>query len=158
MIIIQIIGNKTAGFILGLLVVINFALGSLVMNFYPEVYPPFFPFNLKFFFNPIQPVHFWLYLLIFILFLFGINLLACSIESTIKIFKTKAGRIKRIAALCSHIAILLALAAHLYEGFGMEEGQVMINSSGKFLKNIGFTSLAFLENEKYPDGSLKDTK
>ena len=77
---IKIIGDRQAGFLLGMIVVLNLIVGSLVMNHYPKLYPKFFNLDLNFFFHPVRGEHFWLYALLLTFSLFGINLLACTIE------------------------------------------------------------------------------
>ena len=155
--IIQLIGDRNAGFIIGMLVIVCLATGSLVMNLYPEVYPPFFPFDLNFFFNPVQKLHTWLYLLIIVFLVFGMNLFACTIDSVIRLVKNRSFRKKSIAALLAHIALILALLAHLQEGFYGETRQVRITEQETHIPGIGAVRLESLENLRYPDGSLKDT-
>lgn len=154
---IQILGNRNAGFILCMVVIINLAIGSLVMNLYPDLYPPFFPYNLNFFFQPVQKVHFWLYGLLITFGLFGINLGACLIESTVKLVSSANNRLRQWAALLIHIAMFLTMGAHLYDGFYGSSGQAMITPEGTEIPGIGFVKTESVVNTQHPDGSLKDT-
>ncbi|MDH5561359.1 MAG: hypothetical protein OEY59_10960 [Deltaproteobacteria bacterium] len=155
---IQIIGDQTAGFILGLLVVFVLALGSLVMNLAPEVYPPFFMLEFDFFFNTIKPIHFWFYILLGIFILFGFNLLFGTIESLIILIHTNILFKKRIAGLLFHLGLLLGLIAHLVEGYWGSQEQLFIGSEIKQIQNIGAVSVGFMKKILHPDGSTKDTK
>jgi ABC-type cobalt transport system substrate-binding protein len=155
---IKLIGHRNLGFILGFVVVLNLAIGSLVMNIYAELYPPFFPFDLNYFFNPIKIEHSWLYILIIMFLLYGINLSACLIESTFDLFKSSTHRLKQIAALLIHLALLLTMTAHLFDGFYGETQQGVISQDGVLIPGIGHVATHAIETTYHPDGSLKDTK
>ena len=92
---IRILGDRHAGFILCLVVVINLIVGSLVMNNHPELYPTFLHLDLNSFFQPVRSEHLWLYALLVTFSLFGINLLASTIDSTIRLINVKAGRLRK---------------------------------------------------------------
>ena len=155
---IRLLGNRTAGFILGMAVVLNLIAGSLVMNGYPELYPKFFNLDLNFFFHPVRGEHFWLYALLLTFTLFGINLLACIVDSIIKLLVNRRARLKEIAALLFHIALVITMVAHLYEGFYASTQQIPITSQGVELPELGNAQVMSLNNIYYPDGSLKDTE
>ena len=114
---IKILGDRHAGFLLCLVVVINLIAGSLVMNSYPELYPSFFHLDLNYFFRPARVEHSWLYALLLTFTLFGVNLLACIIDSVIRLLNNRAGRLKASAALLFHVALVTTMIAHLVEGF-----------------------------------------
>lgn len=154
---IQILGNRNAGFLLCMLVIINLAIGSLVMNMYPDLYPPFFPYDLKFFFQPVEKVHFWLYGLLITFGAFSINLTACLVESIIKLVTSGTNRMRQSAALLMHIALFLTLGAHLYDGFYGNSGHAMIPPEGTHVPGIGLVKTDSVVNTFHPDGSLKDT-
>ena len=155
--IISILGNKNAGFILGLAAVFNLALGSLIMNLHPELYPRFFPFDLNFFFTPMLGVHFWLYLLLFVFLCFGINTIACFIEALILLRRTGIKR-QKMATLLIHLSIILALLAHLYEGFYGHSTQIVISNQKTQIQGIGSAKVERVQRTTHPDGSLKDTE
>ena len=155
---IKIVGNRSAGFILTLVVVVNLAIGSLVMNFNPDLYPPFFPFDLNYFFDPVRPVHFWLYGLIATFTLFSLNLSACLVESIVELLQSQGQRLKRCAALLIHIALLLTMAAHLYDGFYGQTQQGTITSQGVNIPGIGLVHAKSVQNFYHPDDSLKETE
>jgi hypothetical protein len=140
-----------------MVVIINLAIGSLVMNMYPKLYPPFFPFDLKFFFQPVEKVHSWLYALLVTFSLFGINMAACLIESTIKLLNSDSNRLKQWAALLIHFALFLTMGAHLYDGFYGNSGHAMITPEGTEIAGIGQVRTESIVNTFHPDGSLKDT-
>jgi hypothetical protein len=155
---IKILGDRNAGFILCLMVILNLAIGSLVMNLYPDLYPPFFPFDLNFFFDPVAKVHFWLYGLLVTFGLFTVNLSACLIESILRLIQSPQNRLRQSAALLFHIALFLTLAAHLYDGFYGSSGQAMITPEGTLIPGIGHTKVLSINNSYHPDGKLKDTE
>jgi hypothetical protein len=155
---IRILGDRHAGFILCLIVVINLVAGSLVMNSHPELYPKFFHLDLNYFFRPARIEHLWLYALLLAFSLFGINLLACIIDSIIRIVTNRTARLKEIAALLFHVALLITMVAHLYEGFYASTQQMPITAQGVELPELGKVQVESLNNIYYPDGSLKDTE
>ncbi len=156
--IIRILGNRYAGFILAMLMVINLAIGSLVMNIDTELYPPFFPFDLNFFFRPVMAIHSWLYALLVTFTLFGINLFFCLIESVVRLVNSKTGRRRQIAALLIHLALLLTMLAHLQDGFDGRTEQIMLSSNETVIDGLGAVRVSTLTNIPHPDGSLKDTE
>jgi len=155
---VEILGNRHAGFILCLIVVINLIAGSLVMNMNPELYPPFFPFDLKFFFHPMLAVHWWLYLLLVTFGLFAINMTACFIESIIRIRDTTTGRLRLFIGIFIHAALILTMAAHLYDGFYGNSGQATLSPEPTPIADIGDVSALSVHSTYHPDGSLKDTE
>lgn len=155
---IHILGDRHAGFILCLTVVLNLIVGSLVMNSHPDLYPTFFHLDLNYFFQPVRTEHIWLYALLVTFSLFGVNLLACTIDSVIWFFKIKTGRLKSGAALLFHIALLTTMAAHLFEGFFASTQRTMITTQGTALPVLGKVQVESLKNIHYPDNSLKDTE
>lgn len=155
---IRILGDRHAGFILCLIVVLNLMVGSLVMNSHPELYPSFFHLDLNYFFQPVRGEHFWLYALLVTFSLFGINLLACTIDSVIRLMNNKAGRLKASAALLFHVALVITMVAHLYEGFYASTSRTMITTQGTELPVLGKVKVESLKNTYYPDNSLQDTE
>ena len=155
---IRILGDRHAGFILGLVVVLNLIVGSLMMNSHPELYPRFFHLDLNYFFRPVRSEHSWLYALLLTFSLFGINLLACIIDSIIRLVNNKAGRLKASAALLFHVALLVTMVAHLLEGFYASTQQIQITAQGVQLPGMGKVQVESLKNIYYPDNSLKDTE
>lgn len=155
---VKIIGDRQAGFILGMVVVLNLIIGSFVMNNHPDLYPKFFHLNLNYFFQPVRVEHAWLYALLVTLSVFGINLLACIVESIIRMINNRSSRLKAIAALLFHIALAVTLVAHLYEGFFASTRQLPIMAQGMELPALGKVRIESLKNIYYPDNSLKDTE
>lgn len=155
---IRILGDRHAGFILCMLVVLNLIAGSLVMNSYPELYPKFFHLDLNYFFRPARSEHSWLYALLLTFALFGVNLIACIVESVIRIANNRKARLKEIAALLFHVALLITMVAHLYEGFYASTQKLPITAQGVELPELGKVRVESLKNIYYPDNSLKDTE
>lgn len=155
---IRILGDRHAGFLLCLLVVVNLIAGSLVMNSYPELYPKFFHLDLNYFFQPARIEHAWLYALLLTFSLFGVNLLACTADSVIRLVVNRGGRLKEYAALLFHVALVITMVAHLYEGFFASTQQVAITAQGVELPELGRVKVESLKNIYHPDGSLKDTE
>jgi hypothetical protein len=155
---IKLVGHRNLGFILGLIVVLNLAIGSLVMNFHTALYPPFFHFDLNYFFDPVRIEHSWLYALIITFSLYGINLSASIIESAVDLVQSQTQRLRRTAALLIHLAILLTMVAHLFDGFYGQTQQGVISNEGVTIPGIGLVTAQSVENIYHPDGSLKDTK
>ncbi len=170
--IVRILGNRNAGFILGLLSVANLALGSLVMNMNPGIYPPFFTFDLNYFFSPAKPVHFWLYLMLLVFSLFCGNIFFSTIETLVSLIKMKRVSSsakkkvfrRRIAALLAHLAVILALLSHLYDGLAGESRRILARnpvneeSRGTDIPRLGSLIVKSIEREVYPDGSTKDIR
>jgi len=155
---VEILGNRHAGFILCLIVIINLAAGSLVMNMTPEIYPPFFPFDLKFFFQPTLAVHWWLYILLITFGLFAINMVACFVESIIRLRTTTTGRLRLFVGIFIHAALILTMAAHVYDGFYGNSGQATLSPQPTSIAGIGEVSALSVHSTHHPDGSLKDTE
>lgn len=155
---IKIIGDRHAGFLLCLVVVLNLIAGSLVMNSHPELYPSFSHLDLNYFFQPVRIEHFWLYALLLTFTLFGINLLACIADSIVRLFNNKAGRLKASAALLFHVALVVTMVAHLIEGFYGSTQRIPITAQGVELPELGTVQVGSLKNIYYPDNSLKDTE
>lgn len=155
---ICILGNRYAGFALGMLVILNLAVGSLVMDRFPKVYPPFFPNDLGFFFDPVQAKHAWLYALLVTFSLFTVNLIACIIEAVVRMVQARRARLKQLAALLFHLALVLILVAHLYDGVYGDEHQVALDDQPQTVPGIGLVRVESLQNHYHPDGSLKDTE
>ena len=156
--VIRILGDRHAGFILGMIVVVNLIVGSLMMNSHPDLYPRFFNLDLNYFFRPVRSEHSWLYALLVTFSLFGINLLACTIESVVRLLNNKAGRLRAIAALLLHIALVITLVAHLIEGFYASTQQTRITPQGVELPALGRVDVESFKNIYWPDNSLKDTE
>jgi len=156
--VIRILGDRHAGFILCLIVVLNLIAGSLVMNSHPELYPKFFHLDLNYFFKPVRVEHSWLYALLATFSLFGVNLLACIVDSIIRIANNRAARLKEIAALLFHVALVITMVAHLYEGFYAGTQRLPITVQGVDLPELGKVRVESLKNIYYPDNSLKDTE
>ena len=155
---IRIVGDRHAAFILCMIVVLNLIVGSLMMNNHPELYPKFFHLDLNYFFQPVRVEHSWLYALLVTFSLFGINLLACVIDSVVRLVTKGAGRLKEISALLFHVALLITMVAHLFEGFYASTQQLPITAQGVELPELGKVQVESLKNVYYPDGSLKDTE
>ena len=155
---IRILGDRHAGFILCMIVVINLVAGSLVMNNHPELYPKFFHLDLNYFFQPVRVEHTWLYALLVTFSLFGINLIACIADSIIRMMANKSARLKEISALLFHFALVITMAAHLYDGFYGSTRQLPITEQGVELPELGKIRVESLKNIYYPDNSLKDTE
>ena len=156
--IIRSLGNRSYGLVLGFLIVLNLGGGSLVMNFFPDTYPRFALLDFGFFFNPVDVVHSWFYILILMMTLFGINISVCTVEAFLRLLKTKVNRRRQIAALLCHLSILLALAAHLHEGLAGKSQQVRIGPRSTNLPGIGRALIESITLSTHPDGSRKDTK
>ncbi len=154
---ICILGNRYAGFVLGMAAILNLAVGSLVMDHFPKTYPPFFPNDLGFFFDPVQAKHAWLYTLLVAFFLFTVNLIACIIETVVRMVQTRNARLKPLAALLFHLALALILVAHLHDGVYGNEYQVALDDQPQEIHGIGIVRVESLQNHYHPDGTLKDT-
>ncbi len=155
---LEILGDRHVGFILCLIVILNLAAGSLVMNMNPELYPPFFPFDLTFFFRPALTVHWWLYLLLITFSLFAVNMVACFIESLIRLKTATTGRHKLFIGIFIHAALILTMAAHVYDGFYGTSGQATLTPKATSIAGIGDVTALSVHNSYHPDGSLKDTE
>lgn len=154
--ILQFIGNRYAGFILTMIVIINLAIGSLVMNLNADIYPAFFPFDLNFFFMPLSKVHLWLYILLITFTLFTINLMACFVLDFLRLMNRQNRTLKKIIAFLFHFSLLLALLAHLYEGFYGDSGHTMLSETPIQVEGIGEINLLSSITKTHPDGSKKD--
>ncbi len=141
-----------------MMVIINLAIGSLVMNMHADLYPPFFPFDLNFFFKPVSSVHSWLYALLVTFSLFSINLFFCLLESFIRLVNSRSNRRRQCAALFIHLALFLTMIAHLHDGFKGHTEQLMITSKESQLTDLGSVRAESLKTLSHPDGSLKDTE
>ena len=155
---ICILGNRYAAFVLGMAVILNLAIGSLVMDRYPKTYPPFFPNNLGFFFDPVQAKHAWLYALLVTFSLFTVNLIACIIETVVRMMQARGVRLKQLAALLFHLALLLILIAHLHDGVYGNEYRAALDDQPQEIPGIGLVRVESLQNHHHPDGSLKETE
>lgn len=154
----RIIGDRHAGFILCLLVIANLIWGSAVMEMNKDLYPAFSHLDLRRFFEPVMPVHAWLYALLVTFALFGLNLAACLVNSVVRLLGNPAGRLKASAALLFHVALVFTMLAHLYEGFSASTGQVMISEQPVELPGIGTVKLESMNIIHHPDFTQKDAE
>ncbi len=171
--IIRLLGNRKAGFIITMGAVANLAAGSLVMNFNPEIYPAFFNFSMEFFFTPVKPVHTWFYILIVILFLLGGSLFFSTLETVISLITGEKGseydsssryytRNRKLAAVLVHAAIIIALGAHLIDGFYGRTMRVQAVLGGNGfdewveIPGLGRMRVNTFEEITWPDGSRMD--
>lgn len=127
------------------------------MNMHPDIYPPFFPFNLTFFFHPIQAVHGWLYALLITFGLLCINMIACLIESILRLKKASTGKLRLYVGLLFHGAMLLTMFAHIHDGFYGGSSQAMLTTKPTTIPGIGTVQVQSATNQRHPDGSLKDS-
>lgn len=155
---IRILGDRHAGFVLGMVVILNLAVGSLVMDRYPDLYPPFFPNEFSFFFDPVRGEHAWFYALLATITLFGVNLIACIIETVADMLQNRSGRLKPVAALMFHAALALILVAHLHDGIYGDSYQMHIDDSEVEIPGLGLVRTETVQNYYHPDGSLKETE
>jgi hypothetical protein len=155
---ICILGNRNAGFVLGMVVVLNLAVGSLVMDRFPRLYPPFFPNDLNFFFDPVRIEHAWLYALLVTFSLFTVNLIACIIETVVGMLQSGGIRLKPVAALMFHVALVAILIAHLHDGIYGEHHRVRLDRHGVEVPGLGVVQAEALQRHFHPDGSLKETE
>ena len=156
--IIRLLGNRTIGFSLGLLIVVELMVGSLVMNLNIEIYPRFLTFDLNYFIHPYRWVHFWFYLLFVTFGVYGINISACFIDSLMNLITARNRIQDRLASLFTHSFIILALLGHFWEGYGASSYQKTIGPEPTHLPGIGQVVVQNVQNLFYPDGSLKDSE
>ena len=154
--IIRILGNKTAGFVLGMMGVLGLIAGSAVMNLNPKIYPPFFGFDLNFFFNPVHPIHSWLYFLMLIFFLYGTSLFFNTLNASLYFLRKKEIPLRSAGIIFLHFSVVLGLVGHLYEGFTEKTYHLKINEVNTSLPVYGSVWLEKMEEFRYPDNSLKD--
>ncbi|MDH5719309.1 MAG: hypothetical protein OEZ13_01690 [Spirochaetia bacterium] len=154
--IIEILGNKKAGFLLTMVMVLSLISGSLVMNMNVDIYPPFFEFDFKYFFYPVQPVHMWFYFLLIVSLAYSINLVFCVIEQFLLVKKIKNIEAKRWASILAHIAVIFALIAHLIEGSTVKSNYVEISKKPVSINGFGSFYAESIQEKFYPDGKLKD--
>lgn len=154
---ICILGNRYAGFVLGMVVILNLAVGSLVMDHFPKTYLPFFPNDLGFFFDPVQAKHAWLYTLLVTFSLFAVNLIACIIETVVRMVRARSARLRQMAALLFHLSLVLILLAHLHDGVYGNEYRMALDDQPQEIPGIGMVRVESLQSHYHPDGSLKDT-
>ncbi|MBK8481249.1 MAG: hypothetical protein IPL40_08750 [Proteobacteria bacterium] len=113
--------------------------------------------DLRAFFAPPSAWHLWLYLLIVVLVIYGLNTALCTWQSTLR--KWRGGQRSPWAhgPALLHLAFLVALLAHLIGGLGGSEQPPLV------LTTTGFTRLdaqhrarlRTLRLETHPDGSRR---
>ncbi|MDH5716111.1 MAG: hypothetical protein OEZ22_00565 [Spirochaetia bacterium] len=155
---IKILGDKKAGFILTLLIIILLITGSIVMNFNTDIYPPFFEFDINYFINPFKIVHLWFYCLFITLAIFGINIFFCSLDSLFIFISAEKKDYRKIISFLAHLGLLLALLAHLIEGFFIKTGHIQIGDNPVQINGMGTFYLKSLDKELYHNQKLKDIK
>lgn len=157
MAVLNIFRDRHWGFILCLVVLLNLAIGSLAMDAFPKLYPPFFPLDLTAFFTPVRIEHAWLYALLVTFSLFGLNLLWSLVETIIRMMRSGDMRMKSVAALLIHAALALILLSHVVDGFWGRSDRMMLGPEPVPLPGLGMVRLEGLQDYHHPDGSLKDT-
>jgi hypothetical protein len=112
--------------------------------------------DIRGFFTPYSPVHFWFYLLVPVLGLYGLNTLLATCRSVVRKWQAGARFAQAYAPSVIHLAFLFSLIAHLIGGLGSAEtGQVLIGPDWSELDKDRQARLSDLKVERLPDGGVK---
>lgn len=116
--------------------------------------------DLRAFFAPPSGVHLWLYLLIVVLVLYGLNTALCTWHSTLRKWRSGQRSPSAHAPAVLHLAFLVALVAHLIGGLGGGEQppQVLTTTAWTPLDPQRRARLLTLRLDRHPDGSLRQAR
>ncbi|MBI4917515.1 MAG: hypothetical protein HY825_16870 [Acidobacteria bacterium] len=107
------------------------------------------------FFTDPSPWHLWLYLLVPVLGLYGLNTLLCTWDTTVERWRKGQHSPWQHGPAIVHAALLVALLAHLVGGFGSRDGDpVVVGRDWTALGDGRRVRLGDLRPEFHPGGQL----
>lgn len=150
--------SQGLGLLCGQLAVLLLGLGSVVLAATREGASTAVQLDdLRAFFAPPSAWHLWLYLLIVVLVLYGLNTALCTWHSTLRKWRSGQRSPWMHGPAVLHLAFLVALVAHLIGGLGGGEAPplVLTTSAWTRLDPQRRARLLTLQLERHPDGSLR---
>jgi hypothetical protein len=115
--------------------------------------------DLRGFFVAPSPVHVWLYLLLPVLGLYGLNTFLATWRNVVRQWRNGRRMPRAYAAPVIHLAFLTGLLAHLVGGlWGGEQGPLLVGPAWQDLEDGREARVTALEIEHLPDGGLKQVR
>jgi hypothetical protein len=113
--------SQGLGVLCGQATVLLLAVGSIVLSATRDGASAMIAMDdIRGFFAPTSPVHFWFYLLIPVLGLYGLNTLLATCRSVLRKWRAGARFAQAYAPSVIHLAFLFSLVAHLIGGLGSD--------------------------------------
>lgn len=150
--------SQGLGLLCGQLAVLLLGLGSVVLAATREGASATVQLDdLRAFFAPPSVCHLWLYLLLVVLVLYGLNTALCTWASTLRRWRGGQRSPWMHGPAVLHLAFLVALVAHLVGGLGGGEAPPVVLTTATWtrLDPQRQARLLTLELERHPDGSLR---
>jgi hypothetical protein len=111
------------------------------------------------FFREPSWTHVWLYLLVPVFGLYGVNTALATWHAASRRFRAGIRRPAAYAATVVHVGFLVALVAHLVGGFGgAERGVLVLNSTPAELGDGRVARLVSLEIDRLPNRAVKEVR
>ena len=153
--------SQGLGLLCGQLAVLLLGLGSVVLAATREGASAAVQLDdLRAFFAPPSAWHLWLYLLIVVLVVYGLNTALCTWHSTLRKWRSGQRSPSAHAPAVLHLAFLVALVAHLIGGLGGGEQPplVLTTTAWTRLDPQRRARLLTLQLDSHPDGSLRQVR
>lgn len=115
--------------------------------------------ELRGFFIDFSVAHVWLYALVPILCLYGLNVILATWKNVSRKWRTGIRAPAAYAAAVIHLSFLVALLAHLVGGvWSADQGSVMVGPSWQELGDGRQARVAAMDVERLPDGGVKQVR
>lgn len=115
--------------------------------------------DLRGFFAPWSPVHWWFYLLIPLAALYGLNTLLATWDSVVRKWRAGVRSAGPYAASVIHVGFLVAMFGHALGGFTSEDFEpVIVTETWSEVPGFGEARLLTLEVDAMPNGMPKSAR
>ncbi len=150
--------SQKTGIIIGFTVTGLLIIGSLIMNYFPESYEGLSGEDITFFFENVEPINIWFYLMFVGFIMYGISIFFCTIDSVIRKVRSRTGKIPLYGASIVHIGFIITLVAHLIGGI-WSESSMPITIADKWVQSGEYElKVTGLETTSYPNGMPRKIK
>jgi hypothetical protein len=147
--------SQRTGIITGFTVTGFLIIGSLIMNYFPESYEGLSGEDITFFFENVEPINIWFYLMFVGFIMYGISIFFCTLDSIIRKVRSRTSKIPLYGASIVHIGFIITLVAHLIGGIG-SRSSMPITVEDEWVESGDFEmKVAGLKNTSYPNGMPK---
>ena len=143
--------EQRTGVVCALTSALLLALGSVLMDRYPERYRGLGMDDLRFFLDPPSFNHVWLYALAVTLAVWALSALVCTIDSLALRFRRRILRPSAYGAPLLHLTFIFGLLAHLWGGLTAESRALQVGPQGFDVDGAHYTPRRLLR-EDHPNG------
>jgi hypothetical protein len=147
--------SQKTGIVTGFTVTGLLIIGSLIMNYFPESYEGLSGEDITFFFENVEPINVWFYLMFAGFIMYGISIFFCTMDSLIRKARSRTRKIPLYGASIVHIGFIITLVAHLIGGIG-SKSSMPITVADAWVESGDFEmKVDDFENTSYPNGMPK---